>query len=282
MRITRKIAALLTAGVAAVALTACQADAGSEDPAGSTGAATGAAEGEAAENGYVTVSAADFVERSTAAQAATSSMRYTASFSGPGAEAQNMAGTTMEGAIQTGETVADSAIQMSMDIEGGAFEMILVDGEFYMNMGPITQDKYLHVSGEDASAEELGDMMTALEQADILGQTKAMEGAVTEVTEVGTETIHGVETHHYSVTIDLSKAKDLDSLGVDQGMVEDLGTMQFEYFLDDDDVTHRTVSTIGDGDDKLVVTTDITDHGEPVEVTAPPADQTIEASEMGM
>ncbi|MBL0886581.1 hypothetical protein [Myceligenerans indicum] len=284
MGITRKIAALLTAGVTAAALTACQSQADTPDlTAASDGAtATATAESEATEAGYAALSVSDFVDRSTAAQAAMSTMRYTATFSGAGAEAQSMLDATMKGAMVAGDTVAETALQMSMDIEEANIDMILVDGDFYMNMGPITQGKYMHVSGEDSAAAELDGMMEQLEQANIAGQAEAMDGAVSEVTEVGTETINGIETHHYTVVVDLSKAKDLEALGVDKSMAEEMGSMEFEYFLDDDDVPHRVISKMVEDGQDFVVTVDITDQGEPIEITAPPADQTIEASEMGM
>ncbi|MBO0610826.1 hypothetical protein [Myceligenerans salitolerans] len=282
MRITRKIAALLTAGVATVTLTACQSGAGTSEPAAAGDNAIETATSEAAGGGYTALSVSDFVERSTAAQAAMSTMRYTATFSGPAAEAQGMADAGMQGAMATGETAADTAMQMTMDIEGATFDMIMVGGDFYMNMGPLTQDKYLHVTGEDSSRAELDAMMQQLDQANIAGQTRAMEGAVSEVTEVGTETVNGVETHHYAVTVDLAKAKDLAALGIDEAMAREMGTMEVEYFLDEEDVPHRVVTTMAEGEQDLVVTVDITDQGEPVDIAAPAAGQIIDASEMGM
>ncbi|WP_211341519.1 hypothetical protein [Myceligenerans xiligouense] len=280
MRITRRIAALLTAGVATMALAACQSGA---DPSSSAADdAVEATTSEAPRDGYTALTAADFVERSTAAQADMSTMRYKATLSGPAAEAQGLTGAAMEGAVVTGETAADTAMQMTMEVEGATFDMMLVGGDFYMNMGPITQDMYLHVTGEDASRAELEAMMEQLEQANISGQTKAMDGAVSEVTELGTETINGVETHHYAVTVDLSKAKDLESLGIDKAAAKEMGTMEFEYFLDAEDIPHRVVTTIPDAGQDLVATMDITDQGEPIEITAPPADQIIDPADMGM
>ncbi|GAB4086084.1 hypothetical protein GCM10028784_27140 [Myceligenerans cantabricum] len=285
MRITRKIAVLVTAGAATIALTACQggADGAAQDPGAADTATSESAAPQATEAGYTAITADNFVERSTAAQELASSMRYTATFSGPAAEAQDMTGAGFEGAMQTGATLEDTAMQMAVDVEGVTIDMILVDSSFYMKMGPLTQDKYLHVDAEEMEdAAEFGELTEQLNQADLSAQTRAMDGAISEVEEVGTETINGVETHHYKVTVDMSQVEDPEAFGLDESAAAGLGAMDLEYFLDEEDQPHRVVMTMPEEGEDLTVTMEFTDHGEPVEIEAPPAGQIIDDSDLGM
>lgn len=105
------------------------------------------------------------------------------------------------------------------------------------------------------------------------------------VTEVGTETVDGVSTTHYKATIDLSQAA--DKLGSDaEAWVQRLvnagapATIPVDVWIGDDGLIRRLTMdeslATGAQSGDVKVTIDISDYGTPVNVTAPPASDTID------
>jgi hypothetical protein len=107
------------------------------------------------------------------------------------------------------------------------------------------------------------------------------------VEKVGEETVNGESTTHYTASIDLAKAAEqLGSAG--QAMVDDLiaksGVKQVpvDVWIGDDGLVRRMtmdLSMAQSGQTAAAhVTIDISDYGTPVNVEAPPADQTTDLS----
>jgi hypothetical protein len=115
------------------------------------------------------------------------------------------------------------------------------------------------------------------------------------VQEVGTETIRGVETTHYSAEVDLGKAVDrADVPRALRGAVDEIagkvGTVPVDIWIDDDDLVRRQQMEMDFGSllpgasgatgqsgstPTVTLTLDLYDFGAPVDVEAPPADQVI-------
>jgi hypothetical protein len=115
------------------------------------------------------------------------------------------------------------------------------------------------------------------------------------VQEVGTETIRGTETTHYSADLDLAKAVDRADVppalhdALDE-MAGSVGTVPVDIWIDGDGLLRRQqmkmdfASFLPGGQDAgnasgetptVTMTLDLFDFGTPVEVDAPPPDQVI-------
>lgn len=158
-------------------------------------------------------------------------------------------------------------------------QMIMVGDGLYMNMGSpeLSGGKpwaKISVSGASGMGAD------TLKQAQQYGpaETTRMLTASPDVREVGRETVDGVATTHYAGTVD--PAADFGALGPEyrknlqkafEGL--DVQRIQIEIWVDGDGLprkqTARTTMKMGTVD----VTATFSDFGEPVEITAPPADQ---------
>ena len=147
---------------------------------------------------------------------------------------------------------------------------------------------------EEATAEGLSPI-PAINPAEILGMLRSVGATVTEV---GTESIRGVEAIHYAVTFDfedLSRLVDPDQFG----QLEALGPVPFDelpfeelpvdIWISQDGLVHRvemvldlsdTVGVPGEGFGMLVMRFDVFDHGLPLDIQPPPADDVTDASDL--
>ena len=126
--------------------------------------------------------------------------------------------------------------------------------------------------------------------ADFLDTFQSVGAAMTEV---GTETLRGVEVVHYVVTFDIEdlirqvdpeQLADLESFG--QLPFDEL---PMDIWISDDGLVHRfeigfdsaELGGLPDGDfGSLLMRFDIFDHNQPVDIEAPPADQVTDGSEL--
>ena len=107
-----------------------------------------------------------------------------------------------------------------------------------------------------------------------------------DFTEVGTETVDGVETTHYHGVVDLKKAAAAGGPASEAiQRLEQLGaTTQFpmDVWIDGSGMIRRFTQSydqsLGGQTMSLDTTMDISDYGTPVDVTAPPADQVFDAT----
>ena len=275
-----KMAALTTAGVLALGLTGCGATAGGTSD---TADATASASTEAP----VELTQASFVEELSAAQSEAATVHMTMTYSGAGAESAGLAGAPLEADVDISDP-ENPAMAMQMDLEGEATDMVLVDGDFYMNMGESTSGKFLSLAeaGESdnpmaALFKGMGDVMqSSLKDMDPAAQLQGMDGAITSFEKTGTETVDGVETDVYTIVVDATKMTGPQVDDLPEEALAEFGEMEIVYNVDADDLARKLQLTMGSGADELVMSSTFSGWGEPVDVAAPTGDQLITLDEM--
>lgn len=169
----------------------------------------------------------------------------------------------------TGTSPEDMAMNMSMDMESMTFRMSFVDQALYMNLGEMTEDKFVRVDLTDKSdpfAEQWGKMM---DQMDPAKQMELFKEAVTSFEQEGdSKTIDGVEAVRYAVKVDTSKVADFQDLPA--GATSQLpDTLDYTLYVGPDDLLRRMEFDIAGVKAKM----DFSEWGEPVDIKAPPADE---------
>jgi len=186
----------------------------------------------------------------------------------------------------------------SMGLPGvrGAIDVRLVDGVLYMDMGSLVADASpaerealggkrwvkldLSQLGGAAGANGFG----GLGSSDPTSALDSLRGAGSDVHEVGHETLRGVDTTHYRAQIDLSKAldevppsqrarvsKSLQALGT--------GTVPADVWIDGQGRVRKLAMDLNASVGRQhvgTITMELFDFGTPVDVQAPPADQTFD------
>jgi hypothetical protein len=119
--------------------------------------------------------------------------------------------------------------------------------------------------------------------ADVLDMLKAAGSVET----VGTETVDGAQTTHYTATIDLAKAAGTvggPAQQAVQSMIDQGGpsTIPADVWIGDDGLVRKLTvdETVGTGNDtaNVRVNLGLSDYGTAVNVTAPPSDDTLDAT----
>lgn len=105
-----------------------------------------------------------------------------------------------------GSSPEDMAMTMSMDSDSTTMRMCVLDQTLYMNMGELSEGKYVKIDLTDRSnpvAKRWGETM---DQMDPAKQMKLFKEAVTSFEQKGgSKTIDGVEADRYEMTLDTSK-----------------------------------------------------------------------------
>lgn len=241
----------LTAGLA---LTACGSDEKSTDSPGDKPVAAGG-----------DLTAENFIERVSTAQMKAGSSHVSLSMEIAG---QKVSG---EGDMTTGDDPADAAMAMTMDYPGmGKMDMRLVEGVMYLNIGPLTQNKFIKVDLADADnplAEQYG---SVLDQIDPAKQFELFEKALIEFERAGdVEKIDGVDATPYRLVLDTQVVMEAAGAGDQTELAGVPETLEYTMFIGDDDLPRRLVMDLmGMG-----MTMDYSKWGDKVTVEAPPADQ---------
>jgi hypothetical protein len=163
----------------------------------------------------------------------------------------------------------------------GSLDMRLVDNVVYMNLGSMSQDKFVRFDLDEAGSLPPG--MEQLEgQMDPLAAFEDMEDALTSVTFVGTEELEGDEVNRFEVTVDTTKMDTMQQLPAEAGMPEEL---TYELWLDGEYRMRKADMTMaleaGPVSEVSTVYT-LSDWGTEVSIEAPPEDEVADPSEMGM
>ncbi|MGF2950331.1 LppX_LprAFG lipoprotein [Microbacterium alcoholitolerans] len=254
----RAIATTTIALVAGMGLTACGAG-GTENSTTEPKGSGSQSQTETVPETSGVMTADDFAQRINDAQFEAGSAHFV--------QTVEAAGQKME---STGDMVMDedpSKVRMSMAMTGG-MELRLVDGEMYLNMGELTGNKFFQPSSEDGNpiAEQLN---SSLEQANLGKQLETFKAALKDFkSEEGAETIDGVETTKYTLTLDTETlfAEQGTEIPADAGIGD---TLDYVIFVGSDDLPRRMVMDVAGS----AVTMEFSKWGEAVTVEAPPADQ---------
>lgn len=214
----------------------------------------------------------NFSERLSKAQLAAGSVHNEISTSVMG-QAQTMSGDTI-----ISDKVEDIRMTMISDIPGTdtSMEMRLVDGTMYMNLGALSQDKFVATSLEELGGEELSALM---QQSNPQQQMETLTAAVKDFSAgEGTEKIDGVDTRAYTLTVDTKTLlKDqADLLAAAGSQIPE--TVEYVMHIGSDDLPRRFVMTMGE----IVTETNFSDWGKKLTIEAPPADQITDSGSLGL
>jgi hypothetical protein len=223
-------------------------------------------------------------------------------FSVDGAGDGERATIAAEGAID----FVSQNLSMRIDVGGfgfgdpvdGSTEVRIVDGVFYVDLGDLGDSASELPAGTRWLQLDLGGLIDALGGSDALTESanpldglQALRGVSSDVEEVGTEELRGVETTHYRATLDLATAladAPADMRDRAQDLLDRAGEarMPVDVWLDAQDrVRKYTLSfenaSLGESSDASVaVTYELYDFGAAVEVGAPPADEVADLGSM--
>lgn len=251
-------------------LTACggeEPESAADEPSASGSESSSASEpaSDLLEEGEVVDNAA-FVDQMMAGLEAstTASMSMNMDFGGGSLNAEGMVDYTTD----------PVSMSMSMTQEAlgdDAIELRLVDGVMYMNMGSMSNDKFVSFDLSDPDnlppgMESLGDQM------DPLAAFKEFEPALTKVTFVGTEDVDGEDLHHYALLMDTSKLASLKELPAEADPPSEVA---YDLWFDDE-MRVRQMNMTMDMATPVSVEAKLFAWGEPVEIEAPPADEVAE------
>ncbi|MFC5337946.1 hypothetical protein [Leucobacter denitrificans] len=203
----------------------------------------------------------DFAERIGAAQIAAGSVHNEVTMTANGQS------TMMSGDVQLSDD--PSALKMSMSMSApSAMQIVVVDSMLYMNMGEMTQNKFV---ATDLNSPEAGQYASMISQSNPQKQMELFSEALTDF-EVSDETVEvdGVETYEYTLTLDTATL--LSGQGVPTEGAELPETMTYVMNVGADDLPRRFVMDL----QGTTAESNFTKWGEPVSIEAPSADQIVE------
>ncbi|MGH3505635.1 MAG: LppX_LprAFG lipoprotein [Nocardioidaceae bacterium] len=186
---------------------------------------------------------------------------------------------TMSGDLTIAQELADVEAQLEMQVPTqGVLEMRIVDSVFYMRGAGLSTESgkpWARIDMSDPTNPLAGFYSQLMSYTNPVDQTE-MFRAVTDLENKGEESVDGVDTTHYEITVELRKALK------ETGLYEDLGAKAAGIASElPEDVTHDVwVAT----DTALIVRMSVdlagasldmhfSDWGEDVSVEAPPASQ---------
>lgn len=209
----------------------------------------------------------NFASAMTAATSSARSVHMTGSFTVQGQRITLAADESM-----TTGSFKDAAAAMTLNVAGmGSVEVRIVSGVVYINAGDLGLPS---MSGKPWMKVDLTDesnpMGAAFAKIAAMNPADLMKGfqSISTLTEVGTETVDGIQATHYEVSVDTAKIGDL--VGMPHGTTGSMPkTLTYDVWVDG---ANRPVEiTI----DNPMVTVDLhfSAWGQPVHVVAPPASQ---------
>lgn len=168
---------------------------------------------------------------------------------------------------------SNAAFEGAMENEGITMKIRQVDGDMYIQMGEMTDGKWMIM---DAAGDIFGDT-DFIEQLDPTVQSERLKDAIVDFqAEEDAETIDGVSTTKYTITLDTEKVTG-DSDYLDGQLTDTLGDeIVYEMYVGNDDLVRRQVMDMAGTTQEI----DYSNWGEPVTVEAPSKDETITMEEM--
>jgi len=253
-----------TLGVAAAAALVTLSACGSDDVSAGDGG-SGGDQAAVGSNAAASLTQANFSETVLAAQRKVGSahVEATVEFSG------------QEGSFSgdfSGEDLKSMEMDMAADIAGQQINLRLVDRTVYMKGAGLSTDPakpWISIDLDDRN----NPLASVLDSANPANVSAYLQG-VTSLEDEGTETVDGVLTHHYSVTIDTADMLKANSMfkGQDTSQLDLPKQIVTDAWLNEDDVPVKVLVTIGDSGSFEAHFSDI---GVPVTVEAPPAKQVV-------
>lgn len=164
---------------------------------------------------------------------------------------------TASGAFQYGE---DPKADISASLMGQKLRLVMLDEALYLQKA--AGQKFVKLSKDDPSLSMFGG---GLEEMDPQKALTGIAEGIEKVTEVGPETIDGVELTRYTVALD-SEAIGNGMLAMIPGF-DATEELVVDLYVDAENLVHQATADLGDNDLSLT----FSDWGQPVTVKAPPA-----------
>lgn len=272
MRASTRTIAVGCAAALTLALTACAADdsAAPPAPAGSTSAPTDAADPAQPTE----LSLEDFNRVTSAAMLDESTFRYATSTEGGEVDLSYAYDVVRED---------DGGVRIAMSYESQGIDVttIMADGLYYMNLGDLSEGRYVVVDPADTSNPFAGQLPDPDQLAKV-GQGGELDDSVTELEAVGVEEVAGAPAMHYVLTLDTAAyVEALSGQGggalLDEALAALPPTMTSEAWLDAENRMVKTVSEF-QGVTTTLVYSDWGD--ESVVVDTPPVEEQIDWTEV--
>ena len=210
------------------------------------------------------LSVANFVTEVTAAQVKAKSSHVDMKIDASGQKISAV------GDIQVGSKAEDTKVSMKMDLGSsglGSLEMRLVDQTFYMNLGPISDNKFARIDLTDASSPLGAQYGKLIEQLDPSKQIGQFKDAMSSMKKKGDPIeLDGVPAQPYELTLDTSKIPDMAQLPAGANVPKEI---VYTMFIGPDNLPRRISSSFSGSK----VTMDYSKWGEAVNINAPPKDQ---------
>ena len=171
------------------------------------------------------------------------------------------------------------ALAMDMTMDSGMtqepLELVLVENVMYMNMGQMSNGKYIKYDLSDPKNLPPG-MDQMADQLDPLAAFDSMEAALTSVTFKGDEDVDGEELGHFELTMDTSKIDTMKGMPAQAGVPKEV---TYDLWLDDEN-RMRQMKMVMEMATTAEIEAKIFDWGKPVEIEAPAKSEVIEAPPM--
>ncbi len=271
MRALRRAAATAAAITLTFTLVACTDSSETPSPDKATGGASAAASDDPAPAAELTKdNFIDLVKAS--AEDGTSYRAVVTSTVNGTTQAQNLESEIVDG---------QPRVHLTSDAEGLSMEAIFVDGKFYMNLGPLTDDKFTVLDTSD-STNPLASSFSSITEAG--SPTKAIESLRDQMIDVkkagAPEKVAGTTATPYTVTVDSAKMlAALGDLGSDAADIANLPpTLEITYWISADNRPVKTSTTVGG----VTTETVYSDWGKKFDIKAPSADQITDKDPFSM
>ena len=188
----------------------------------------------------------------------------------------------------------EGTLTLSVGDLGSLEERVTADG-FYMDFGGISRlaselpdgKRWVFFSYEAMREAAGADLRSLVDQSQSSNPNQGLEylqATSGDVTKVGDDTVGGAHATHYRTTIDYAQFAE-EKLGSAKPEIRrriaDLGKVPADVWIDDSDRVVKTqfaidASAFGATSGSAEMTMEITGFGVPVDVQAPPADETVD------
>lgn len=211
-----------------------------------------------------TITKANFASAVAKAQqnAGTGHMKMTTSAGGQALDA--------EADFATGADLKSTKMAMKMSVAGQTLEMRMLDNIMYMNMGPLTQSKFVAIDLSDKTNPLVKQFGSVVDQADPSKSLDIYQDSLKSFKKSGaTKKIDGVDTQPYELVLDMKKYLASTGAGDEVPSAAAAGDVKVTMFIGKDNLIRRTQTSFMGTD----VTVDFSKWGEDVKVAKPSADQ---------
>ncbi|WP_425956867.1 hypothetical protein [Xylanimonas sp. McL0601] len=272
MRLTRSAAGIIAAIAALViGLSAC----GPSGDAGPKGVEVGAS---APASPSSDLTQATFADAIAAGLKSVTSMHVDLTYRGRFADAGKLTGTAASDVVRKGD---ETDLHMTTSVAGRDLDLFLIGSDVYVGLGEATGGRYVHATMDKlAKHAGLAKLLDGIHAADMGAQARAFAAGITSFTKKGTGVVDGTAVTIYTMTVDPSKVAEGSRL-LDPAQARHLGKLTATYSLDAHNVPLRVdVRATTTGGQSLTISMHVSKLNQTGAIVPPPADQTIELSDL--